>query len=685
MLTIALDIGGTFTDLTALDDETGTVLQAKASTTPAALEIGIQKCIEKSGLDVGKAHSFVHGSTVAINIAIERTGAETALIVTEGTRDVYSIGRGNRPEAYNLFFRRPVPYVPRQRVYEISERLNAAGEVLVSIDEDDLARAIAALKASKAEATAVCLLHSYANSEHENKVGFALAGALPSVYSSLSHAVVSEYGEYERMSTTVMNAYIGPKVSDYVDRLDSLLKDSGFTGLLLIMQSNGGVMTADVAKKFPVRMMESGPVGGIVAAAQVGKRLGYLDVIAFDMGGTTAKASLIRDAEPQITHGYYIGGYVSGQPVLAPVVDVIEVGSGGGSIAWIDEVGALKVGPKSAGGDPGPVCYGWGGSEPTVTDANAVLGRIGPRSFLGGEILLDVASARQAIIDKVAAPVGLDAVEAAVGIIRIAVAQMSLAVRGVSVERGYDPRDFALVACGGAGPLHVAQVARELHIPLAIVPCLPAHFSALGMLLADIRHDYVQTAFSRLENVQMSEMRRLYGCLLDEAHATLREEGVADSNMSFQRFIDMRYVGQDFSVHTPIAEASLSADDSQELRKGFDDIHARRYGHKASGEPVEMVNVRLTARGRRIHPDVPTLDSVRRDALKETRSVYFDEIDGWIDCPIYDRELLHSGQEIEGPAIIEEYASTTLLFPGDIATVKDTGELVIRIGGVYKD
>lgn len=680
MLTIALDIGGTFTDLTALDDAKGTIFQAKSSTTPAALETGIERCIKKSGLDIALTHSFIHGSTIAINTAIERTGARTGLIVTKGTRDVYQIGRGNRPESYNVFFKRPLPYVPRHLVFEVDERLNSAGEVILALGEEDVKKTVENIKSSGVEAVAVCFLHSYANSDHEKRVGNILRDAMPSAYISLSHEVLSEYGEYERTSTTVLNSYLGPRVSHYLDRLEVLLGSLGFSGHLLIMQSNGGVMTASVARNFPVRMMESGPVGGIVAAAEVGLRLGFSDVIAFDMGGTTAKTSLVRHGEMETAQGYYIGGYASGQPVMSPVVDVVEVGAGGGSIAWIDEVGALKVGPRSAGGHPGPICYGWGGKEPTVTDANVVLGRIGPSSFLGGEIPLNAEAAYQGIANRVAEQIGLDPIDSALGILRIATAQMSLAVRGVSVERGYDPRDFALVACGGAGPLHAVQIARELHVPIVIVPRLPAHFSALGMLLTDLRHDYVQTQYERLENADFTEIQRIITSQVEEAKNTLEREGVDAANMMFQPSLDIRYVGQDFYVQTPVSEETLEAKDIQAIRQEFDNIHERRYGHEAPHEPVEIVNVRLTARGRRRRPQLPSLNAVEGEARRGTRKVFLEDMGKWVDCPIYDRELLGSGQEVQGPAVIEEYASTTLLFSADVARVADTGELLVTVG-----
>jgi N-methylhydantoinase A len=677
-LTIALDIGGTFTDLVAVDDAR-TVHQAKSSTTPADLAVGIRDTLAKSGLDVSEAESFVHGSTIAINTALERTGARTALVVTQGMRDVYRIGRGNRPESYDIFFERPEPYVPRHLTFEVTERLNAAGEAIVPFDGAQAADVARQVAARDVQAVAVCFIHSWANPEHEARMGEVLRAALPETYVSLSHEVLREYREYERTSTTVMNAYIGPRVSHYLAALEHLLAAAGFRGRLLIMQSNGGVMAPDVAKRIPVAMMESGPVGGILAAAEVGRALVYPNVIAFDMGGTTAKASLVRDSAPEIAQGYFVGGYVTGHPVMLPVVDVVEVGTGGGSIAWIDEVGALKVGPRSAGGQPGPIAYGWGGTEPTITDANVVLGRLSPMRFLGGEMRLQVEAARAGIAERVARTLDLDPVAAALGIVRIAVAKMSLAVRGVSVERGFDPRDFALVAFGGAGPLHAAAIARELHIPTVVVPRLPAHFSALGMLMADLRHDYVRTYFRPLAESDFTALQAIYAELITQGRELLAGEGVRAEAMRFERYLDVRYVGQEFSIQTPLGEAELATGDRGAIRGRFDEVHDRRFGHHAADEPVEIVNVRLTARGVRDPLSFGSVASVPGNPRVGARAVVLDDPDRPVDCPIYDRDRLRPGVAVAGPAIVEEYASTTLLLPGDVAQVAPTGELIITI------
>jgi N-methylhydantoinase A len=679
-LVLALDIGGTFTDLVAFDLATGDIHQAKSSTTPYDLAVGIRETLAKSGLPIATADTFIHGSTVAINTAIERTGARTALIVTEGMRDVYKIGRGSRPEAYNLFFKRPEPYVPRHRTLEITERLNADGDVVTVLDRANATGVAQRLNTDDIEAVAVVFLHSWANPDHEAAVGAILAEEAPDLYRSLSHEILREYREYERMSTTVLNAYVGPRVKRYLGDLETLLGEFGFAGRLLIMQSNGGTMTPETAKRVPVNMMESGPVGGIIAAAEVSGNLGYKNVLAFDMGGTTAKVSLVQNSEPSIAQGYYIGGLASGHPVMLPVVDIIEVGTGGGSIAWIDEVGALKVGPRSAGGHPGPVCYGQGGTAPTVTDANVILGRLSPSRFLGGEMPLDVEGAREAIYHTIAKPLDLSVEAAALGIIKIAVAEMSLAVRGVSVERGYDPRDFAMVGFGGAGPLHSAQIARELHVPTLIIPRVPGHFSALGMLMSDLRHDYVRTYYKPLADSDFGEIRRIFGGMIDEARALLLSEGTAPDATAFQRFLDIRYVGQEFPIQTPIEETALAAGDGARIRAAFDEIHDRRFGHHAPVEAVELVNIRLTATGKRERSRFPELPPSSTDALIGHRHVIFDDSLEGIECAIYDRERLGPGARVSGPAIVQEYASTTVLFPGDEMHVSPGGEMIVAIG-----
>jgi len=676
-LLVAIDIGGTFTDLMAFDEATGRFSQAKSLTTPARLVQGIVDCLKKSGVECAAISELIHGSTTAINTLIERKGAKTGLIVTRGTRDVYFIGRGNRPESYNLFFHRHRPLVPRHLTREIDERVLGSGEVLEPLQRASVEDACRKLAEEGVEAVAVCFLHSYANPAHERAAGDIVRRLLPEAYLSLSHRILREYREFERTSTTVVNAYIGPKVGGYVRSLKASLAEIGVGGELTIMQSNGGVMTPEVATERPVAMMESGPVGGIIASARVGRALKCPDAISFDMGGTTAKASLIRGGEPTMAPGYYVGGYASGHPVMVPVIDVVEVGAGGGSIAWIDEVGALKVGPQSAGAEPGPICYGGGGVEPTITDANLVLGRLDPDDFLGGEMTLDAKAAEAGIKRKIAGPLKLGVTASAQAIVDIAVSKMSLAVREVSVAKGYDPRDFALIASGGAGPLHVLAIARELHIPKVIVPLYPAHFSALGMLAADERHDFIRTFYADLATVDFGALARTLSEMAAESGSVLRNGKNAERRID----LDLRYVGQEFTLTVPVSEKLIKAGDRRAIRAAFDRLYDQRYAHHSPDEPVEIVNVRLAAIGRRASIEFPRLAGKRRATASHRVKAYLGGAAGAVSCPVYRREELGAGARIAGPALVREHGTTTVLFRGDRCTVAATGEMVISVRG----
>jgi N-methylhydantoinase A len=683
-LTVAVDIGGTFTDLLGYDAATGRLISAKTSTTPGDFTRAIEACFDRIEPGVRDVDTFVHGSTVAINTVVERTGARTALVVTRGMRDVYIIGRGNRPDAYDVWFNRPRPLVPRHLTFELSERLAANGSVRVPFDEPQAHDLAARIAASGVDAVAVCLLHSWSNPAHERRIGGLLRAAAPQAYVTTSHEILREYGEYERTSTTVLNAYTGPRIRSYIDELERRLRGAGFAGDLLIMQSNGGVMTPEVARTLPVATLESGPVGGFIAAARIGARLGHANVIAFDMGGTTAKTNVVRNGEPQMAHGYHIGGYATGHPMMLPVVDTVEVGSGGGSIAAADQRG-LRVGPQSAGAEPGPACYGRGGTEPTVTDANLVLGRIDPHAFLGGEMPLDLNAARDAIGRRVAEPLDLSVEQAALAIVEIAVLHMSLAVRQVSVDRGYDPRDFVMLAFGGAGPLHACDVARALHIPTIIVPAFPGQFSAAGMLIADLRHDYVRTYFEPLDGADFSELRRIADEMHDEARARFDNARSPCARIELRHTMEVRYAGQDSTLPVPIDAALLARGDRAAVHAAFNERHQRLYGYHNADQALEIVSVRLAAIGIRIHPPAfgdasaeprigRTTPSPRADAV---RRVWFDRP---VECPVHQRETLEPGAQIVGPAIVQEYASTTLLFPDDRLVVAATGELVIRLG-----
>lgn len=675
----AIDIGGTFTDLASYDKQTRSVRFEKALTTPASLADAVLDCFAKGEVDVSRMEHFIHGSTIAINAVIQKAGARTALVTTEGFTDIYEIGRNNRPDTYNLFFERPAPLVPATLRFGVRERVAADGRVLLPLAGASLRSLVRALRRADVEAVAVCLLHAYANPDHEIAIGKCLRQAFPGSFITLSHEILREYREYERTSTTVLNAYVGGQVSRYLRDLERPLRARKFGGRFLIMQSNGGVMTARRAARVPVAMMESGPAGGIIGAAQLGKLIGEPDVIAFDMGGTTAKTCLVEQGLPKMADQYYIGGYQAGYPMRLPVVDIIEVGAGGGSVAWIDPGGALKVGPRSAGSSPGPACYGRGGAEPTVTDANLLAGRLNRTRFLGGEFDLDERAAREAIERSVAKPLGLETLEAAAGILRIADARMSFAVRAITLQRGYDPRKFAMIAFGGAGPLHAMAIARELHIPRVIIPPQPGHFSALGMLLTDLRQDFVQTRVLDFTDLDAPLLERSMAKLEAEGRRALAREGHGAASVLLLRSVEMRYLGQEYSVTVSIPSSLSQPDAMRTVRERFDQLYEVRYGHASPDQPAQIVNLRVTAIGAVGKPDFETLRDKRitSSASAAERLVYFPGR-GRLSCPVLQRVDLREGIEITGPAIIEEYASTTVLHPGDRAVLNAYGCLCIR-------
>lgn len=679
---IGIDTGGTFTDFVGMDED-GRIVVTKSSTTPKELTQGILKCFQKLGFqDLETVSQVLHGCTIAINTIIQQAGAKTALITTRGMRDIYEIGRENRPDTFNLFFHRPRPLVSRRWRLEVKERISAKGDVLAPLDESELVEIVALLKREAVEAVGVCFLHSYANPVHERKVGEILRRELPGVYLTLSHELIREIGEYERTSTTVLNSYIGPVMANYLDRLDKHLRALRFRGNLLIMQSNGGCMSVEVARKQPTHATESGPVSGVIAAGHLSRILGLREAIAFDMGGTTAKTAFLKNSVLPLAPGVHIGGYDTGQPMMLPVVDIVEVGTGGGSIASLDELGVLRVGPKSAGADPGPVCYGQGGTEPTVTDANLVLGRLNPKNFLGGEMPLDESLARSALEERIAAPKGMAVEVAADAVLQISVNAMSLAVRRISVEKGVDPRDCVLIVFGGAGPLHAAGVAKELLIPKVLVPPMPGMFCALGMLVADLRHNYVQTYLRKLRSADMAEVVRLFAEMQNDAQATLASEGAYPDSLSFVSSLDLRYQGQHHVLSVPVSAQELHAGSYDPITTRYDRLHHEYYHQSAPGEVVEVVNLRLEARGQSYRGETrvfPPIAEASRPPRKDLRRVYWGSKLGWLETPIYAREEFAAGLRLEGPAVIEEWASTTIVHPGDRLVVDRLGNLVVEV------
>src|SRR6266700_2165737 len=594
-LRLAADIGGTFTDIAAFDDRTGKLTFGKALSTPQRLVEGIDAGVGKAGSDYKSAGLFLHGSTIAINTILERTGAKTALLITEGFRDIYEIGRINRPDAYNLFFRKHEPLVERALRFEVKERVLSDGEIEMPLDDAEIDALGRMLERLGVEATAILFLNCFARHEHEARAKAILERNHPHMFVSASHELSEEYREFERCSTVAANAYIGPIVRRYVGEIDDYIRSKGFSGSFLIVQSTGGLYQAEQARRHCVHMLESGPAAGVIGTQALCRALGLKNAIAFDMGGTTAKAGVIHNGEALTSGAALIGGYDQALPVQIAMMDIFEVGTGGGSIARVEE-GGLRVGPQSAGAAPGPACYGLGGEEPTVTDANLVLGRLGADRFLGGEMRLDVKAAERALA-KVGKPLGMSATEAADGILRIAATAMSYAVKGVTTERGLDAGDFVLVAYGGAGPLHAVAVAREIGIRNVIIPHAPGMFSAFGMLFADLRYDYVRTWPTRLDDAPFDEIARIYGELEAEGRRAIASTSVTPEKVTVKRAADMRYIGQEHAVTVDLPMRVFEKQDRAAIKRRFDDMHLVRYGTSAPAEHAEIVSLRTTVTG----------------------------------------------------------------------------------------
>ncbi|MCC6888491.1 MAG: hydantoinase/oxoprolinase family protein [Hyphomicrobiales bacterium] len=679
-LRLAADIGGTFTDIAVFDDRTGALCFGKALSTPQRLVDGINRGVEKADSDYRSAALFLHGSTVAINAVLERTGARTALLITAGFRDIYEIGRINRPDAYNLFFQKHAPLVERALRFEVHERVLSDGAIEKPLDETEIAALGVELAKRGIEACAILFINCYANPAHEARAKAILESNHLQMFVSASHQLSQEYREFERCSTVVANAYIGPKVRRYIGEIDSHIRSEGFRGSFLVVQSTGGLYEAAQAQNQCIRMLESGPAAGVIGTQALCHTLGIDNAIAFDMGGTTAKAGVIYKGEALTTSKALIGGYDKALPVQIAMMDIFEVGTGGGSIARVEH-GGLRVGPQSAGAAPGPACYGLGGSEPTVTDANLVLGRLGADRFLGGEMPLDVAAAERAI-ERIAEPLGLDVTTAADGILRIAATAMSYAVKGVTTERGFDTADFAMVAYGGAGPLQAVQVAREIGVRKVIIPLAPGLFSAFGMLFSDLRYDFVRTALMRLDEAPFERIEAIYRELETQGRAAIAGTSVKPRRIVVKRAADMRYHGQEHAVTVELPDPVFKRGDRQAIKRLFDDMHELRYGTSAPQENAEIVSLRATVTGL-MHKPKPARAprgsaTPPKTAFTGKRRVY---VDGrFRQAPTWRRTALLAGNRISGPALIEEHASTTVLLPGDRCDVDAYGNLVIAVG-----
>jgi N-methylhydantoinase A len=671
---LAVDIGGTFTDVVAVD-AFNRVIRAKAETTPGRLEQGVLDALGRSGVPAEGVAAFIHGTTVVINALTERRGVATALVTTSGFRDVLEIGRANRPDLYNLSYAKPVPFVPRHLRFEVTERMSYRGEVLEPLSDADLDEIAGRLAGLGVQAVAVCLLHAWVNPEHERRAVTMLGKRLPGVSVIGSHQVSRQWREYERSSTAVLSAYVQPVVSSYLGSLEHALRSAGVRGPLHVMRSNGGICSFERAAGTPISLLESGPVAGVTAAAELGRQLGARHVLALDIGGTTAKTSAVRDGQVRVDSLHHVGKtpVFAGYPVQSPTVEIIEIGAGGGSIAWADDAGGLHVGPRSAGAQPGPACYGRGGTEPTLTDANLVAGRIDPDYFLGGAMTLDAGAAARAL-ETLGAQLGADASAVARGVIRYAVAQMSHALRLVTLRRGYDPRDFAFVAYGGAGPLHAALLARELGIVRTIIPQGPGHFSAFGMLAGPLRADAVQTVVGPFDE---TDLDAAFALALEAATAELGVQAAGQPGLT--RYAELRYQGQEHTLEVAIpAETDLaSAAGRAGLRSAFDRRCLEAYAFRLD-VPLEVVAVRVSA--------VAPMPAVQwsGDAAgaagpaDSSRLVDLDIHGGVARVPVIGRSGLAGGGRLAGPCVVEEPAATTLVLPGQAVYCDEMGNLVIE-------
>jgi N-methylhydantoinase A len=680
MIKLGVDVGGTFTDLVLIDEKTQVINLTKVPSTPRSPDQGVINGIRKAAklfaVEPAEIDFLIHGTTVATNALIERKGVEAALIVTEGFRDVLHIARQVRPKLYDFFERRPDPFIPRHLRFEVPERVMFTGEVMRALDEEAVRGIAREIARRGIKVTAVCLLHAYANPAHERRIREILVEEVPGLKVSLSSDVLPEFKEYERMSTTVINAYVMPIVEQYLGRIEDSLKQLGVRSGLHIMQSNGGVMTAGTAAQQSVHTVLSGPAAGVLGGIVLCGMIGEQNIITIDMGGTSFDVSLVHRGKPTFTTESDIGGHV----IKVPMIDIRTLGAGGGSIAWVDAGGALQVGPQSAGADPGPACYGRGGKQPTVTDANLTLGYLDPAYFLGGEMSLDPELARDTVRREIAEPMGLGLEEAAEGILRVVNATMIRGIRLVSVERGYDPREFALVCFGGAGPVHAVKLAQELNIPKVIVPEGPGVTCALGLLMADFRHDYSRTFLQAVRTLDPARLAGEFELLEERALRQMTQEGLAPGDVAFFRSIDGRYLGQGYELEVPVPIGKYGQADLAEICESFSRAHADLYGYRMASDAVEIVNLRLTAIGMLSKPQMreePDSGPDPAPALKGRRRAYLDG--RFTDIPIYERKLLRCGNRIESPAVIEQLDSTTVLFDGYHARIDRYRNIIIEL------
>ncbi|MFW7267737.1 hydantoinase/oxoprolinase family protein [Gluconacetobacter sp. Hr-1-5] len=677
---VATDVGGTFTDLVAIGPDG--IVTAKVDTTPPDFDRGVINSIDKARISPEGFEFFAHGTTVVINALLSRSGCKTALITTRGFRDVLEIARGNRPDLFNLAFRKPAPFVPRYLRFEIDERIGPDGEVLTPLDISGIEDLGKSMETNGVEAVAVCFLHAYANPEHEAAVCALLRDRWPDLSVVGSYEVCREWREYERTSTTVLSAYVHPIAKRYLGQLEAGLQARGLRRLPYIMQSNGGVTTVRGARNNPIALVESGPASGVLGAAALGRTIGEPNLIALDIGGTTAKTALIRDGQARITTDYKIEWSRTnpGYPIRTPVIDLVEIGNGGGSIAWIDEGGRMHVGPKSAGSFPGPAAYGRGGTEPTTTDANLVLGRINPRLFLGGAHEPDIGNV-QAAFQKFADRMEGTVQDIARGVIRIANANMINALKLVSLNRGFDPRDFVLIAFGGGGGMHAVALGKDLQVRKVIIPANSSVFSAWGMLMSDIRRDFLVTRVEQLASRALDVLNATYREIEREAEVSCKAEGMDTSHLRFERYADMRYCGQEHTVKVPVATGCLDVARIEQAAECFHAEHEREYRFRLPNE-VELVNyhVVVVSETEKVDlPPKPVSGAKIQDVLTGHRMIDFD-VDGIHHSSLYDLHRYEPGMEVIGPAVIEDETTTIVINPGCKATMDSIGNIHIELG-----
>lgn len=691
MYKVGNDIGGTFTDTIFLDEATGELLVGKVLTTPGdpseGAITGVRELLAQAGVTDAQIRSLIHGTTLVTNAIIERKGAKTALITTRGFRDVLEARNEGRYELYDVFFELPRPLVPRFLRREVAERLTRDGSVLVPLNEQEAEEVVRQLAREGVEAIAICFLHSFRNPAHERAMAAIVQRIEPRIFVSQSVEVNPEIREYPRASTTVANAYSQPLMEKYMGRMEEGFRTGGFTGALHVMLSSGGITTSDVAKRFPVRVLESGPAAGAIAAAFYGELLGANKILSFDMGGTTAKICFIEDGRPTTATDYEVARVHrfkkgSGLPIKLPVIDMIEIGAGGGSIAWIDRMGLLKVGPQSAGADPGPVCYGQGGQQPTVTDADLTLGYLDAGYFLGGKMALDDENARRVIQERTASPLSTDLARAALGIVEVVNESMVNAARVYAAEQGKDIKKYTMVAFGGAGPVHAYYVARRLGIERLVVPFRAGVTSAMGFLAAPASFDLVRTYMAPLDGLDWDKLNQILAEMGTEGAALLKEAGIRDSDIAIHRSCEMRYIGQGHEIEVSLPPGRLGPEGIDIIQENYDREYERLFQRINPGYKVECLNWRVVARGpkpklnlKRFPPDGRTLDQ----AIKGSRRVYLHEYGEYRPCAVYDRYALFQGARFDGPAIVEERESTTVIGPGGHVATDEYLNLVIEL------